>query len=114
MIEFNGLLNNNGRTSHFRIYVDPNETEPYDTEFYLDNSLYEARIDGKQCIIYRAPSACLSLFFVWEKIFGICNDTIYDINIVNYNNEIIIIGKETNNCVFYKPKFFIGTNKTSV
>ncbi|AYV84991.1 MAG: putative ORFan [Satyrvirus sp.] len=99
MAVFNGILNNNGSENKILLYFDLYRITPYITDFFMENTRSDAIIDGDKCVI---------------------DDNEYDYEIKNYDDEILIYGRERINLCywcfpcfsyFWKPKFFLLTNK---
>lgn len=96
---FHGIFNNNGYENTVSMYFDLNSNIPHITDFYVKKTRTDAIINGDTCMI---------------------DDVEYNFSIKNYNNEIIIAGKEINNILhwvlpcIYKPKFFVLSNKERV
>lgn len=99
MITFNGIHNDNGVEKKVRIYIDLDAVVPYTTDFYIGNKRLDAKIENNICTIRN-------------------NDYIYVIE--RYQNEIIIVFKETNGFLHYifpcfcRQKFFVVSNKEEV
>lgn len=96
---FNGILNDNGTEMKVILHLKKITTLPYIAECYLDNDHIYAYMGRGICII---------------------QNTTYDYRVKKSDNEILIIGKEHSNffhsifSCFYKPKFFVLTNKEEV
>lgn len=98
MTTFRGILNDNGFEREIHIHLNNDIALPYETETYIDNVKYNTKIYSDRCQI---------------------GNTVYKIYQLECGNEILIIGKELRNflyffisCIF-RPKFFILTNKKS-
>ena len=119
MSAFIGLLNNNGNINKFRIYLDLADSDPYITDFYMNNTRFYAKIERNKCKIYK-ENTCTGMRSLLRLICGFNYGTTYNMSIEKYNDEIIITGKEeVGNCFFCiprlsKPKFFVATNKEEV
>ena len=99
MIEFNGILNNNGNEKNIRIFIIFDFGKPYITDGFLNKKKIKVKIKS-------------------DKMF--IDDTEYYYKIILKNDEILIIGKEENDIIHYlmpclfKPSFFVLTNKLEI
>lgn len=99
MVEFSGILNNNGTEKKIIVNFYPGFGSPYITSGYVDKNKIEIRV--KMDII-------------------IIDGTEYIFKIFNKNDEFLVAGREKTNifhelmpCLF-KPNFFVLTNKQEI
>lgn len=107
MLVFNGILNNNGIEKKIRLFLknsslSEGDQEIYETDFFME--------DIKSIAFVHPTTIVLS-------------DSKYQIFFKKYEDEILLMGKETSTfcdlftCAFpcfHKPKFFVMTNKEEV
>ena len=122
MTEFFGLLNDNGTETKFRIFIDLDASEEYVTDFYMNDTRSDAIMNGNKCTIHHhRTNDWLGIDYLCKVFFDTdTNGVTYKINIYQYDNEVLITGKEDGNfclsCIpiFSRPIFFVATNKIEI